>query len=487
MNKEKKTFSVIDLGSNSVRLSIYDDVVRMPQLLYEEGHLSELGRDLNTQGCLSPEGLKIVFNAFQRFYKITQDFKTIPTVLATEALRQAKDGSEFLEKLHKTFHFPVQLLSGQEEMDLVCQTILFCKENASGLVADYGGGSLELAWLEKGILKKGTSLPIGALRLFQDHNGKILSYKEAQNKVEETLLSLPWLSHTKKHPFTLFLLGGSWRALAQLYMQKTKYPLSLVHGYTPTPENFTAFIEEVSSYTEEDLKEFSLKRPQKSLIRASIALHTLLKVFKPSSLFYCGYGIREGFLFSLLSPIEKQLPSLTYFSQKNGSHITFSDALFKKVCPLFPFMEETFLKALISLSTPFYPRQYPFQGEQAFFDTLTWNISSLTHEERIFCALVRYISRQGHLPFANRSLFLPIKNLEKRLFKRAQALGQILHIFNDLSSQSLTLLEDIEVFSKDKMLILQVPYHYPIKEVLHSLFEEAAQNLGFSSCILKKS
>ncbi len=487
MNKEKKPFSVIDLGSNSVRLSIYDNVVRMPQILYEEGHLTELGKDLNAQGCLSPEGLETVFKSFQRFHKIAQDYKTTPTILATEAIRQAKDGPATLEKLQKTFNFPAQLLSGKEEMDLAYQTILFCKENASGLVADYGGGSLELAWLENGTLKKGTSLPIGALRLLQNQDGRDFSYEETKIKVEEALLSLPWINDLKEHPFTLFLLGGSWRALAQFYMQKIRYPLPLVHGYTPDPKSFSTFIEEVTSYTEKDLKELSFKRPKKTLIRASLALCTLLKILKPSSLFYCGYGIREGFLFSLLSSQEKQSSSFTYFAQNHREQTNFSYALFKKITPLFPFMEEAFLESLISLSTPFYPRQYPFQGEQAFFDTLTWNISSWTHEERIFCALVRYISRQGHAPFAHKSLFLPLKTLEKRLFKRALALGQILHILNDLSGQSSTLLEEIDIYSKEKMLILQIPYDYPIKEVLCSLFEEAAQNMGFSSCILRKT
>lgn len=484
--EKKSPFSLIDLGSNSVRLSIYDSIQRVPELLYEEGFLTELGRDLTTHQKISQDGLKIVEDAFQRFQKITADFKTIPIVLATETFRQAKDGPQILQNLENQYGFSIQALSGQEEMFLAYQAILFCKETASGLVADYGGGSLEIALLENGSLKDGTSLPIGALRLIQDQDGTPFSYQDAKKKIKEVIHTHPWIGNLKKDSITLFLLGGAWRLLAQFYMQTEKYPFPLIHGYTPNSKNFTSFVEEISFYTEKDIARFSTKR-KKTLPRASLALYELLTILKPQSLFYCGYGIREGFLYTNLSSQEKQKYSFLYFAQKKRTLRNFVPILLEKTYPLFPFIEKVFLEALLYIATPFYPRQYPFQGEQAFFEMLTWNIPSLTHEERIFCALVRYIAREGHGPDPQKSSFHSIKILDKRMFKRATALGQLLYILYDICGQSSNLLKEIELFSQNKLLILKAPYHFNIKETSLPLFEQAAQNMGLSSCVLRTS
>ena len=152
------TFSVIDLGSNSIRLSIYEALKRAPTLLYEEGHLIELGRDLTRTGQLSKRGLHLAFKALERFHYITKTFHTTPTLLATEAIRQAQNGPEAIREIEKKFPFKTKILSGKEEMVLAAQTILFCSPNASGWLADFGGGSLEIGYLLNGDIIWGTSL-----------------------------------------------------------------------------------------------------------------------------------------------------------------------------------------------------------------------------------------------------------------------------------------------------------------------------------------
>lgn len=475
-------FSVIDLGSNSIRLSIYERLQRSPIVLYEEGHLIELGRDLSRTGYLSKQGLYLAFKALERFEYITQTFQTTPILLATEAMRRAQNGAETIKKIEKRFSFKTKILSGKEEMILAAQTILFCCPNASGWFADYGGGSLEIGYLEKGNLLWGTSLPIGALRLLNSPSGEILTSKQAEDIVLQELKKIPSkddlrISYSSSH---IYLMGGAWRTIAKLLLEKENYPFPLIHGFTPEPEKLCSFAKTISSLTPKEISKYTLKQRKKSLPRASLVLKCLIEHLSPSKIFYCGYGIREGYLFSCLIPEIQQQHPLLAFVQARHRFPHFAEALFEILKPIFDTTDPFLLKIVCFMCTPHFPLQYPLQDECVFLEILGLNVGGMDHKDRIFFALVAYCFSKGTSPNLSKSPFQILKLLKVTTHKTAFHLGLLIRFLYDVSGGSLDLLKKLSLKKEGRTLIFQNSSDFLIKDQSKTFFEKVKRSMDLS-------
>ena len=170
-------------------------------------------------------------------------------IIATAVLREAMDAKPFVEEVEKLFKKKIEILSGYEEAECSAEGVKIGFDNVDGLVADLGGGSLELARVENGIITNKTSLPLGVLRLM---NNPIVKKRNLSKYIKKLLRDEKWLS--KKKFENLYLVGGTWRALFKLHLFQNNHPVHIIHQYSVGCNSLLKFIEKISSMNKTKLK-----------------------------------------------------------------------------------------------------------------------------------------------------------------------------------------------------------------------------------------
>ena len=223
---ELSKVGVIDVGSNSVRMVVFDGAARSPAYFYNEKVMCELGAGLSETGILNPEGRRRALAAIARFVQMARAME-VPklTAVATAAVRDAEDGEEFcLDVLNQTGQH-ITIVNGEEEARLSAQGVLLGWPGSYGLVCDIGGSSMELAEISGGIVGKRTTSDLGPLQLKEIKGGTEARAKAIKTAVKD-LAKQMGPQHNR-----LFLVGGSWRTLARIDMHRRGYPLHVLHEY----------------------------------------------------------------------------------------------------------------------------------------------------------------------------------------------------------------------------------------------------------------
>ncbi len=221
--------AIIDIGSNTVRLVVYGGPARAPAVLYNEKVTARLGKGVAEDGKLSGKAMTSVLAALARFETLLRlrGVKKVQTV-ATAAARDATNGPVFLQRVAALGLNP-RLLSGEEEALTSARGVLAAFPGAVGVVADLGGGSLELTDIDGGHCTHGTSLPLGTLRLPLLRSGGQAKFAA---RVKKMLGEADWAT---AHGQPLYLVGGSLRALARYAMVRMDWPVDDPHGFVMDP------------------------------------------------------------------------------------------------------------------------------------------------------------------------------------------------------------------------------------------------------------
>ena len=201
--------AVVDIGSNTVRLVVYDAPTRLPIPVFNEKAECGLVRGLNETGRLNPEGVEEAIRSLKRFSLLSESMNVEEiALLATAAVREAADGQAFVERISMTFGLEVRVLSGEEEARLSALGLLSGRRLIDGLLADIGGGRVDLVEVRKGQFGRSGTLPLGHLRL-RERSGE--SGIQAMRIVTEALDELPWLSTVKgRNLFQQVEVAGPW-------------------------------------------------------------------------------------------------------------------------------------------------------------------------------------------------------------------------------------------------------------------------------------
>ena len=226
-----KPVGVIDIGSNSVRLVVYSGVMRTPIPIYNEKSICALGRDLESTGKLNPDGVEKALSVLRRFTALahTMGLDRLD-VLGTAAVRDAADGSDFVvERVARETGLEVRVLSGKQEAKRSALGVLCGIPDADGMVADLGGGSVELVDVHAGSFAHHATLPIGTLRLSQSSGNDRDKALEIVNRYFD---QEKWISGIKGR--TVYAVGGAWRALARVCIAHMNYPLHVLDNFTLT-------------------------------------------------------------------------------------------------------------------------------------------------------------------------------------------------------------------------------------------------------------
>ena len=294
-----KPTAIIDIGSNSVRLVVYEGAERMPGPVFNEKVMAGLGTGLAETGRLGAEQMGNALASLARFRLLLDHMKVKRTrVVATAAVRDADNGRDFVESV-EALGFRCEVLSGVEEATLAGEGVLSAIPNADGIAGDLGGGSLELVDLTGSKVGDGLSLPLGVLQIPPGSPGQ----RDAMKILEKRLKGSSLRKRAKGRPF--YMVGGSWRALARIDMFATGYPLPIIHQYEMRPNRLKQLQKIASDPKPEWLTEVSEVRLAAAPVAASL-LNCIVEMLEPSRLVVSTSGIREGLLFTSLKPRVRQ-------------------------------------------------------------------------------------------------------------------------------------------------------------------------------------
>ncbi len=290
--------AVVDIGSNSVRLVVYEGMSRSPAPIFNEKVLCGLGREVATKGKLPADAVKSALDALRRFRALCDVMHVGQLhVIATAAVRDAKDGSSFIRDAEAVCRAKVEVLTGAKEARFAALGVIASVHEPDGIVGDLGGGSLELVEVRNTDIGIGVTLPLGGLALSDSAEH---SLKKA-GKIVDAVLSDERLLKTLQGR-TFYAIGGTWRSLARLHMSQTGYPLSVMHGYSLPAKEALEFAELVRRVDPDTLDNIEVvaKARRPLLPYGALVLEQLLRLGKPKRVFISALGVREGLLFNLL-------------------------------------------------------------------------------------------------------------------------------------------------------------------------------------------
>ena len=421
---------VVDIGSNSIRLVVFDGAARSPAYFFNEKVMCALGAGLAESGKLNPDGRMRAVSALRRFCTIAKGIG-LPTLtaVATAAVREASDGPDFIMQVQSETGLKIHIIDGPEEARLAAQGVLLGWPGSYGLVCDIGGGSMELAEIANGQVGQRVTSPLGPLKLINVPGGK----KGRKAVIAETLDRLR--DQMGPQSDRLFLVGGSWRALARIDMHRRGYPLHVMHEYQMTARDVKATVSYIDDCDLETLRQ-TIRVTQSRLALVPIAaqiLKGLLKRFKPHDIAVSSYGIREGLLYEKMPQAMRDRDPLIescHFAERKDARLPgFGMRLHKFISPLFakmPHNRARLVRAACLLHDVSWRAHPDFRAEVCFEYATRANLGGLSHEERIFLGLAllhRYRNSREGTRF---EVLFPL--LDEAGQKQAEILGKAMRL-----------------------------------------------------------
>jgi exopolyphosphatase/guanosine-5'-triphosphate,3'-diphosphate pyrophosphatase len=313
-SKTRGPVAIVDIGSNSVRLVIYESQTRTAATLQNEKAICAIGRDMVTTGRLHPEGCALALEALARF-RLTADGLHVEAreAVATAAARDAGNGAEFIRRAEAAWGSPIRVLSGEDEARIAAEGVVAGIPHADGLVADLGGGSLDMVTVKNGRTSQAFTLPYGPLRLMDQARG---DPDRARNLVDRGLAELPGIASAG----ALYAVGGIWRSFARVDMEEHKYPLHVLQHYVIPRSRALRLCRVLSGLSRDSVRKIKVvsKRRSESLPYGAVVLERLLAATAIQDVVISAYGLREGLLYARLSDEERAKdPLLEYAAAAN--------------------------------------------------------------------------------------------------------------------------------------------------------------------------
>src|SRR5712692_4658111 len=427
--------AVIDIGSNSVRLMVYEGLTRSPTPIFNEKVLAGLGREVQTTGLLANDTVDKALAALRRFRALCDRLDVAPLwVIATAACRDAKNGKSFVAQAERICGSKVDVLSGKREAELSALGVVSGFHKPDGIVGDLGGGSLELTEVHGHRVKPGVTLPLGGLAL-QDISSK--SIKKAEKIVRTALEDVRVLEGGKGRTF--YAIGGTWRALARLHMWQTGYPLHVMHGYVIPAKEALEFSRLVHRIDPQMLSRIEVvsdaRRPL--LAYAALVLEHLVRAARPKNVVISALGVREGLLYSLLDPQERKRDPLIAAAQdlnvlrsrspRHGEELMSWTDDFLASSGIDETPEEKRLRHAACLLADIGWRAHPdYRGEQSLNIVANAAFVGIDHPGRAFLALTVFFR---HVGLVDEELSPRLRELAStRMLDRARILGAALRV-----------------------------------------------------------
>jgi exopolyphosphatase / guanosine-5'-triphosphate,3'-diphosphate pyrophosphatase len=495
--KRPSSVAVIDIGSNSVRLVVYESMTRSLVSLFNEKTLCGLGREVQTTGLLAPDAVAKALTSLRRFRALCRVMKVGRVyAIATAACRDATNGPVFIAKAERICGVKIEILSGPREAKLSALGVISGIHKPDGIVGDLGGGSLELIDVQGNRVRSGVTLPLGSLAL-QDLSHK--SLKRAERIVRNDLSEVAQLKAGRGRTF--YAVGGTWRALARIHIVQSGYPLRVMHGYSiPAPDalDFARRLRRLAAANMLADIEIVADARRPLLTYAALVLEYIIRVAKPKTIVFSTFGVREGLLYSMLPQAERSEDGLICAAQtlnellsRSARHaeelIDWTDRL-ARVVKLRETEEDRRLRHAACLLSDIGWRVHPdHRGEETLSLITNGNFGAVTHQGRVFVALsvfYRYagLSEQNEPPAVIRELLPP------PMVERARVLGAAFRVAHLVSAARPGVLLATHFRSRGRKLMLVFEHSLVdlVADRVGSRFKQFAKLVGRSGSIVRR-
>jgi exopolyphosphatase/guanosine-5'-triphosphate,3'-diphosphate pyrophosphatase len=495
--KRASSVAVIDIGSNSVRLVVYEKMARSLITIFNEKTLCGLGREVQTTGLLAPDAVAKALTSLKRFRALCRVMKVGRVyAIATAACRDATNGPDFIARAERICGVGIDILSGPREAKLSALGVVSGIHKPDGIVGDLGGGSLELIDVRGNRVRSGVTLPLGSLAL-QDLSHK--SLKRAERIVRSELSGVVALKAGRGRVF--YAVGGTWRALARIHIIQSEYPLRVMHGYAiPAPDaldyarrlrrlvaaNMLANIEVVAD----------ARRPL--LAYAALVLEYIIRVAKPKTIVFSTFGVREGLLYAKLPQTERAKDGLICAAQdlnellsRSARHaqelIEWTDRLVR-VVKLRETEEDRRLRHAACLLSDIGWRVHPdHRGEETLNLITNGNFGAVSHQGRAFVALSVFFRYAG-LSEENQPPVIVQELVPPAMLERARVLGAAFRVAHLITAARPGVLPATHFRSKGRKLMLVFEHRLVdlVADRVGSRFKQLARLVGRSGTIVRR-
>ena len=456
--------AVVDIGSNSVRLVVYERLTRSPTLLFNEKVLAGLGKGVGKTGRLADKSVDDALAAVRRFRQLADQCEALEIhVLATAAAREAANGPAFIAELERITGATVQVLTGAEEARVAAQGVLAGFHQPNGIAGDLGGGSLELIDVTTEAIGQGRTYPLGGIRLSEAAEGSI---RKAEKIAEEVLKGSDVLGGLAGRSF--YAVGGTWRSLARLHMFQKGYPLHVMHHYAIPAGEALEFCRVVSRGSVDALDRIDVisKQRRDLLAYGAVVLGQIIRLGQPTEIVLSALGLREGHLYELLTPQERardpllaaaeELAILRSRSPRHAAELNDWTTGAFEALGIEETADERRLRHAACLLADIGWRAHPdYRGEQSLNIIAHAAFIGVDHPGRAFLALANYYR---HMGLVDDALSPRIRELAStRLKERARALGAAFRVAYILSAAMPGVIPSTRIAEKGGFLVLTLP------------------------------
>ena len=494
--KRASSVAVIDIGSNSVRLVVYEAMARSLVSLFNEKTLCGLGREVQSTGLLAPDAVAKALTSLRRFRALCKTMKVGRVhAIATAACRDATNGPDFIAKAERICGVKIEILSGPREAKLSALGVISGVHKPDGIVGDLGGGSLELIDVRGNRVRQGVTLPLGSLAL-QDASDK--SLKRAERIVRTDLSGVAQLKAGRGRTF--YAVGGTWRALARIHIIQSEYPLRVMHGYSiPAAEalDFAQRLRRLASANMLANIEAVADARRPLLTYAALVLEYIIRVAKPKTIVFSTFGVREGLLYQMLPEAERakdgficaaqELNKLLSRSARHAEElIEWTDRLVR-VVKLRETEEDRRLRHAACLLSDIGWRVHPdHRGEETLNLITNGNFGSISHEGRVFVALSVFFRYAG-LSVENEPPAIMQEMVPPAMLERARLLGAAFRVAHLISAARPGVLPATHFRTQGRKLMLVFEHKLVdlVADRVGSRFKQLARLVGRSGSIVR--
>jgi exopolyphosphatase/guanosine-5'-triphosphate,3'-diphosphate pyrophosphatase len=495
--KREASVAVIDIGSNSVRLVVYESMTRSLVSIFNEKTLCGLGREVQTTGLLAPDAVVKALTSLKRFRALIRVMKVGRVyAIATAACRDASNGPDFIAKAERICGVPIEILSGPREAKLSALGVVSGIHNPDGIVGDLGGGSLELIDISGNRARRGVTLPLGSLALL-DASHK--SLKRAERLVKEDLSGVAQLKAGRGRTF--YAVGGTWRSLARIHIIQSGYPLGVMHGYSIPAVDALDFARRLRRLVSANMLaniEVVADARRPLLAYAALVLEYIIRVGRPKTIVFSTFGVREGLLYEMLPPAERAKDGLIGAAQtlnellsRSARHaqelMGWTDRLVR-VVRLRETAEDRRLRHAACLLSDIGWRVHPdHRGEETLNLITNGNFGSISHQGRAFVALsvfYRYagLRDENEPPARIREMVSPAMD------ERARLLGAAFRVAHLISAARPGVLPATHFRSRGRKLMLVFEHRMVdlVADRVGSRFKQLARLIGRTGSIVRR-
>lgn len=455
-----KPIAVVDIGSNSVRLVIYQGAWMSAPALHNEKAICAIGRNMVSTGRLDEAGMELALETLARFHELCRGHQVQDIgAVATAAARDASNGREFIRSAEKALGSPIQVLAGEDEARIAAEGTIAGIPDADGLVADLGGGSLDIVTVEANRTGIAATLPFGPLRLMDYSGGNLNRARELVGKtLSDFQLGRPLKGRS------LYAVGGIWRALAHVDMDEQNYPLSILHQYVIPAGRAIKLCRVVAGLSRKSLEKMRAvpKRRAEALPYGALVMEEMLRSFNLKQVVISAYGLREGVLQTRLPADERGKDPLIECARDANRRESRSEAhareLFAWTEPLFPqeLHAQTRLREAICLFSDIAWRRHPDdRAIGAFQQVLRGAYAAADHSERVVMAAAVFLRYAGDRSLPDDTGVASLPSEESLDF--ARKIGLAARLAFGITGSLSGLLPKIRLELSKDSLVLQLP------------------------------